>query len=85
MRILFVTDLHGNKQKYERLFKAAKEFGAKVVVNCGDMLPKTGDLFCQGDFITKYLTNHFEKINNARIYYLCLLGNDDLRIFDNLF
>jgi len=77
--------LHGNKQKFERLFEAAKGFGAEIVVNCGDMLPKTGDLFCQGDFITKYLVNHFEKFNNARIYYLCFLGNDDLKIFDKLF
>lgn len=61
------------------------EYSAEVVINCGDMLPKTGDLFCQRDFITKYLVKHFEKFNNARIYYLCFLGNDDLKIFDNLF
>lgn len=85
MRIIFVTDLHGSERKYERLFELAMEYRAEVVINCGDMLPKTGDLFCQRDFITKYLTKHFEKYNNAHIYYLCFLGNDDLKIFDNLF
>ena len=49
------------------------------------MLPKSGDLFTQKDFITKYLSKHFEKFNNACIYYLCFFGNDDLKIFDKLF
>jgi len=85
MRVLFVTDLHGCKWKYERLLKAAKEFGATIVINGGDMLPKEVDLFTQDKFITNYLDNHFARFNSAGIYYLCYLGNDDLRIFDELF
>jgi Icc-related predicted phosphoesterase len=85
MKILFVTDLHGDIGKYDRLFKAAKDFQADVVVNGGDMLPKSGNLFEQDKFITGYLEEHFTHFNSAGIYYLCYLGNDDLRIFDELF
>lgn len=85
MKIIFVTDLHGDTGKYDRLFKAAKEFQADVVVNGGDMLPKGGDLFEQDKFITGYLEEHFAQFNYAGIYYLCYPGNDDLRIFDDIF
>ncbi|MDO8726305.1 MAG: metallophosphoesterase [Candidatus Methanoperedens sp.] len=85
MRVLFVTDLHGSKWKYERLFKVAKDFRANVVINGGDMLPKECEPFSQGDFITNYLDDHFARFNSARIYYLCYPGNDDLGIFDELF
>jgi Icc-related predicted phosphoesterase len=85
MKVLFVTDLHGCKWKYERLFEVAKEFQATVVINGGDLLPKDGNLFTQGKFITDYLDNHFSRFNSNRIYYLCYLGNDDLRISDELF
>ena len=55
MRVIFVTDLHGSKWKYERLFEVANDFQANVVLNGGDMLPKNTDLFRQDDFITGYL------------------------------
>ena len=85
MKALFVTDLHGSKWKYERLFEVAKSFRAEVVIDGGDMLPKEGDLFRQGEFIANYLDQHLAKFDAAGIYYLCYLGNDDLRIFDRLF
>jgi len=85
MKILFVTDLHGDTRKYDRLFKAAKKYRADAVVNCGDMLPKTGDMFKQDKFIAGYLNKHFAQFNSAGIYYLCYPGNDDLRIFDEIF
>ena len=85
MKLLFVTDLHGCRWKYERLFNAAKETRADVVINGGDLLPKNENLFTQDKFITGYLNNHFAGFNSAGIYYLSYLGNDDLRIFDKLF
>jgi len=86
MKILFVTDLHGRKWKYDRLYKVAVDFGADVVINGGDMLPKDGDLFDeQREFVTNYLDCHFAKFDAAGIYYLCYLGNDDVKILDNLF
>jgi Icc-related predicted phosphoesterase len=85
MRLLFTTDLHGSKWKYDQLFEVAEEFRADVVINGGDMLPENGEPFRQGEFITDYLDNHFARFNSAGIYYLCYPGNDDLRIFDQLF
>lgn len=85
MRVLFTSDLHGCQWKYDRLLDVARRFGAGVVVNGGDMLPKTGNHFAQGEFITGYLDNHFRRFNAAQIHYLCYLGNDDLRIFDEMF
>ena len=48
---IFVTDLHGSERKYECLFEVAKEFKSNIIINGGDMLPKSGDLFCQKEVI----------------------------------
>jgi Icc-related predicted phosphoesterase len=85
MKILFATDLHGFTSKYEALLEVAKLTEADVVINGGDMLPTTGDLFSQGDYIRNELDAHFKEFDEAGIYYLCYLGNDDLRIFDEVF
>lgn len=85
MRMMFVTDFHGSRWKYERMFEAAKRLRAEVVINGGDMLPWGNDPFRQGEFITGFLDDHFARFNSVGIYYLCCLGNDDLRVFDKLF
>ena len=85
MKILFVTDLHGSRWKYDRLLELAKQYGVTALVNGGDMLPKDGDLFEQNRFITGYLKGHFASFNDSEIHYLSYLGNDDLKIFDPLF
>lgn len=85
MNILFVTDLHGNQWKYDRLLEVAADLSPDVVINSGDMLPNTGGIIKQLSFINYNLDRHFAKINDAGIYYLCYLGNDDLRIFDQAF
>jgi Icc-related predicted phosphoesterase len=86
MKVLFVTDLHGSKWKYKRLFEVARDFQVDVVINGGDMLPQDSEPFKhQSKFIINYLDNHFAQFNSAGIYYLCYLGNDDLKIFDQLF
>lgn len=84
MRIIFVTDIHGDKQKYDKLLDAARVNSVDMVINAGDMLPKEENLFRQDKFITGFLTAHFKAFEEAGIYYLCYLGNDDLRIFDSL-
>lgn len=84
MRLLFVTDLHGSRWKYDRLLATAQRHVVDVVIDGGDMLPKLGNLFDQGAFISDYLNELFARFNQAGIYYLCYLGNDDLRIFDDL-
>ena len=58
MKILFIMDLHGDTGKYDRLFKA-RDYQSDAVVNGGDMLPRSGDLFEQDKFITGYLEKNF--------------------------
>lgn len=77
--------MHGAKWKYDRLFTVASDLKADAVINAGDMLPKDGDLFQQGKFISSFLKDHFSLFNSAGIYYLSYLGNDDLMIFDHVF
>lgn len=85
MKLLFATDLHGFTSKYEALFEVAKLTEADVVINGGDMLPNVGDPFSQGNYIRNELDAHFKRFDEAGIYYLCYLGNDDLKIFDEVF
>lgn len=84
MKILYSTDLHGDQQKYERMFEISKSLGVDVVINGGDLFPKTGDLFKQNAFITGFLEKYFARFEEEKIYYLCYPGNDDLKIFDKL-
>jgi len=84
MKLLYVTDIHGVKGKYERILEIAERHKVLAVINGGDILPKE-DLFGQGRFIRKYLDEYFARFERSGIYYLCYLSNDDLRIFDEQF
>jgi Icc-related predicted phosphoesterase len=85
MKLIYCTDMHGNKWMYEQCLAAASTLGVRLVVNGGDMLPQHGNLFQQDRFIRDFLRPHFEQFSRAGISYLCCLGNDDLRIWDDLF
>ncbi|HAK46734.1 MAG TPA: phosphoesterase, partial [Spirochaeta sp.] len=85
MKIIYTTDLYGNHTKYDRLVEAATEFHVDLVINGGDMFPKNIDLHKQDIFIRNELHKHFERFEQIGIHYLCCPGNDDLRIFDELF
>ena len=84
MKILYVTDIHGIKWKYEQIYHKALSLKIDVVINGGDMLP-FGNFFKQDDFLINFLNNYFSKFEDAKIYYLGMMGNDDLLIFDDLF
>ena len=85
MKILYVTDLHGNEGKYEKTLAAARARGVDAVVNGGDMYPKNIPLEDQHGFITGFLDAHFARYERAGIPLLCMPGNDDLAAFDELF
>ncbi|MFW9784635.1 MAG: metallophosphoesterase [Candidatus Heimdallarchaeota archaeon] len=85
MKILYVTDLHGIEWKFDKIYNLTKLFKPDVVINGGDMLPFRGNLLHQNKFITNFLDDYFSKFEAMKIYYLGLLGNDDLIIFDELF
>ena len=91
MKILYVTDLHGDKKKYRKILDVAIEKEIKVIVNGGDMLPKQCDRHSeQSFFINGFLDEYFEELKKQDITYLAMLGNDDLlekfadEMFDNL-
>ena len=85
-KILFVTDLHGNIAKYRRVFEAAIKHDVMAVVNGGDMLTSDGDLHgSQRDFIDGFLSPYFAGYEKAGIHHIGFLGNDDLKIHDDVF
>jgi Icc-related predicted phosphoesterase len=85
MKILYVTDIHGIKWKYDRIYTIAKSLKVDLVVNGGDLLPFKGNLLKQDKFINNFLNDHFSNFNSENIYYISMLANDDLIIFDDLF
>lgn len=86
MKILYVTDLHGDKKKYRKILDVAIEKEIKVIVNGGDMLPKQCDRHSeQSFFINGFLDEYFEELKKQDITYLAMLGNDDLLAIDEMF
>ncbi len=86
MKILYVTDLHGDKNKYIKSLELAIEKGISTIVNGGDMLPKNCDRHKeQVAFINGFLKDYFDELKKNKITYLCMLGNDDLLALDDLF
>jgi len=86
MRILYTTDLHGDKDKYWHVFEQAKTKKVDAVVNGGDMLTLEDDLHqTQRDFIRNFLERYFGEYEKAGIFHLGFLGNDDLKIHDECF
>jgi len=82
---LFVTDLHGNRRKYERTLTLAEELGAFLVINGGDMFPHGRMHEEQARFVREFLDRHFARYQAAGIRHLGFLANDDLRAHDPLF
>ena len=85
MKLLYVTDLHGIEWKFNEIFQIATSLRPDVVINGGDMLTFRGNLLHQDRFITGFLDDYFSRFEAKKIYYLSFLGNDDLRIFDDIF
>ncbi len=82
---LYVTDLHGNRRKYERTLALAVETGARLVVNGGDMYPHGRTHGDQERFLREFLDPHFAKYQEAGIRHFGFPANDDLRTHDPQF
>ncbi|MFX0167231.1 MAG: metallophosphoesterase [Candidatus Hodarchaeota archaeon] len=85
MKLLYVTDIHGIEWKHNKIYQIASSLKPDVVINGGDMLTFRGNLMHQDKFITDFLDEYFSRFESMKIYYLGMLGNDDLKIFDELF
>jgi Icc-related predicted phosphoesterase len=82
---LYVTDLHGNRRKYERTLALAVETGAWLVVNGGDMFPHGRTHGDQERFLREFLEPHFATYQAAGIRHFGFPANDDLRTHDPQF
>ena len=87
MKILYTTDLHGSDMYYSIIRKKALQHNVDMVINGGDMLPKRGNnIFrAQQKFIRYLEKDYFPRFEKAEIHYVCCLGNDDMRIYDQVF
>ncbi|MCL2321649.1 MAG: metallophosphoesterase [Oscillospiraceae bacterium] len=86
MRMLYVTDLHGDTIKYNKLLTIAVDNDIKLIVNGGDMLPKQCNRHMEQPlFVSQYLRNYFTALKKEDITCLAMLGNDDLLSMDKLF
>ena len=85
MKILHVTDLHGDNLKYDKTFQLAQHYGVDVVVNSGDLLPKNQkDLYSSQKFYIEHvLPLQLIKYENSGIEYIAIPGNDDVKALDN--
>ena len=81
---LFVTDLHGSRWKYERTLALAKETGADLVINGGDISPHGRRHEDQERFYREFLGPHLAEYQRAGIRYLAVTGNDDMAAFDGV-
>ncbi len=86
MKILYTTDLHGSTRNYTLIRKKAQFHQVDMIINGSDMLPKMEPVcFKQQKFIKFLQKQYWPPMENDGIHYLCTLGNDDLRIHDQLF
>ena len=83
MRFIYACDIHGDTNKYERLFQKAKEENIEYIVLGGDLLPKRGiRVIIQPEFIKGFLNEYFKKLNDNNIKCILIPGNDDLEKLD---
>lgn len=91
MRIVYATDVHGNRSAYKRLFEIPVEHDCAGVVLGGDLLPKRGiirDVIVeQRTFVQSFLAPLISEFRNAHpdVTLLWLLGNDDWAANEELF
>ncbi len=81
---VYVTDLHGNRWRYQRALDLAGEVGAALLINGGDLLPHGRMHGEQARFIADFLDPHFAACRDRGIRCLLIPGNDDLAVHDAL-
>ena len=83
-RCHFVTDLHGRRDRYEKLFRIILTEKPNAVFFGGDLLPHMHDDDGGGSFMTSYLTRELsglrDSMRGAFPAIFAILGNDDGRL-----
>lgn len=92
-KAFFVSDLHGRKSRYEKLFELILTELPSLVLIGGDLLPSgisiiTGDSV-NGDFLDEYLKPELqslkERLGKKYPLILAIAGNDDPKLFEKKF
>jgi len=84
---MFVSDLHGNKKRYNTLFKIIEKEKPDGVFIGGDILPGGFgmnvdiDKFLQDVFLSKVL---MLKQSGIKTRFFTILGNDDPRVYESI-
>lgn len=81
---LFVTDLHGDRWKYQRALSLARERRIRLILNGGDLFPHGRMYEDQARFLREFLGPYLAACREEGIRYLTITGNDDLRAHDPL-
>jgi len=92
-KAFFVSDLHGRKTRYDKLFEAIYSEMPQLVLIGGDVLPSgisiLSDDSINGDFLDDYLLKKFEslkdKMNDNYPMVLMIAGNDDPKTYEETF
>ena len=83
MRFLFACDIHGDTNKYGKLFQRAMKENIEYIVLGGDLFPKRGiRMIIQPGFIKDYFEDYFKKLSENNINCILIPGNDDLEKSD---
>jgi Icc-related predicted phosphoesterase len=81
MNFFFVSDLHGNIEKYNKLFKEIFSNPPSCVLFGGDLLPHR---YSKGNFILDFLAKELLDLKELLLDHfpkmLVILGNDDARL-----
>lgn len=90
-KIIFSSDLHGNIEKYEKLFYFVIETKPMCLLLGGDLLPGISARTAKNydDFINDYLVPKvqwlYNEISDPEFWIGLILGNDDPRVYEKEF
>ena len=80
---LFVSDLHGARDRYDKLFRIILAEKPAAVFMGGDLLPGGGRAFEEAGFVSSYLERELARLRAAMAHayprIFVILGNDDPR------
>lgn len=85
MRCFFVSDLHGNLNKYEKLFRTIYDEKPDVVLLGGDLLPRNNPNYFLFNFLESSLIKLKNELKDAYPEILLILGNNDPKTEEKYF
>lgn len=88
MKCLFVSDIHGKKKKYQKLFKIVEDESLDGLFIGGDILPqKIRSKEKMKKFVDEFIFRPIKQVKseNNRLQVFLIMGNDDPRAFEDIF